>query len=41
MKQWFNFWMIVLSLYLPVKENSMADKDWDNLADLIDGTRSI
>ena len=39
MKQWFNFWMIMLNFYFPVMENKMMDKDWDTLASLMDGTR--
>lgn len=41
MKQWFDFIIFILRFYFPEKENKMVDKDWDNLADLMDGTRNI
>ena len=39
MKQWFKLWEIMFGYWFSVPANKMADKDWDTLADLMDGTR--
>lgn len=41
MDLYFKFWRMMYNCLFPKPISNMSDKEWDKLADLLDGTRKI